>query len=383
MCHPCGQAWSECVEIYRQSRSKYWYVTVYVDGQRKRKSTKQTKRSAAMEAAMQMMREAAQPEPAPPLVKTIPTIEQFAVEAFLPFLDGCTLDPDTVLYYRNGWRLLKGTLLMTAALPDGTPYRNTLLDQVFFSDVDTLAVPGGPSNMNNMRRTLRRMLSLAVDRKVLTASPRIRLVREVQRTAVYPPELEQKCLAVAKQPLTDIFLLVFDSGVRPDESLHLQWPDMLWDKNLIHIRWGKTALSERYVPMSERVKQMLIGRLKASKSRWVFPSTRKKDAPFGYTVITKRFRALREAVGIPKDLVLYSGRHTFATDLLDSTGNIKLVAETIGHASVETTARYLHPSKKGLADHVNSRNTARAQEGEKAIPADFGHTFGHTTVPVQ
>jgi integrase len=41
------------------------------------------------------------------------------------------------------------------------------------------------------------------------------------------------------------------------------------------------------------------------------------------------------------------------TDMLDRTGNIKLVSETLGHASVETTARHLHPSKKGLAEHVN------------------------------
>jgi hypothetical protein len=51
-------------------------------------------------------------------------------------------------------------------------------------------------------------------------------------------------------------------------------------------------------------------------------------------------------------------------------------------ASVETTARYVHPSKKGLADHINQRNTTRAQEGE-AAPLESGHTFGHTMVVVQ
>jgi integrase len=357
------------MEIYKQEGSKYWIADFRVNGRRIRKSTKQTKRSAAQEAAMLMLREAQSgPVLAPVQPKTIPSIEQFATETFLPFLDGCTLDSDTILCYRNGWRLLKGT-----------GYQSTPLDQVCFSDVDTLTVPGGPSNTNNMRRTLRRMLSLALDKKVLKACPRIRLVRERKRTAVYSPELEKKVLAMAEQPLHDIFLLVFDSGVRPDESLHLRWDDMLWAKSLIHIRWGKTPLAERHVPMSDRVKMMLKARAQGSKSEWVFPSTRKQKSPLGYTVITKRFRALRKAIGIPADLVLYSGRHTFATDLLDRTGNIKLVQETLGHASVETTARYLHPSKKGLAEHVNQRNTTRAQEGEAAAATvDFGHTFGHT-----
>jgi hypothetical protein len=70
------------------------------------------------------------------------------------------------------------------------------------------------------------------------------------------------------------------------------------------------------------------------------------------------------------------------TDMLDSTGNIKLVSETLGHASVETTARYLHPSKKGLAEHVNQRNTARKGEAAAAV-VESGHTFGHTITFVQ
>jgi hypothetical protein len=360
------------MEIYKQGCSKYWIADFRVNGRRIRQSTKQSKRSAALEAAMLILREAQSGPVAPPVVvKAIPTIEQFANGTFLPFLTNCTLRRSTINCYRNGCRLLKNT-----------GYAHTRLDQVCFSDVDMLTVPGGPSNTNNMRRTLRRMLSLALDKKVLAGCPRLRLVRENRRTAVYSPPMEKKILEMAEQPLLDIFLLVFDGGVRPDESVHLRWPDMLWDKNLIHIRWGKTPLSARYVPMSERVKQMLVGRLKASKSEWVFPSSRKKGFPIGYTPISKRFKKLREAAGIPADLVLYSARHTFATDLLDSTGNIKLVAETLGHASIETTGRYCHPSKKGLAEHVNQRNVARAQEGETA-PVEFGHVFGHASAMVQ
>ena len=83
--------------------------------------------------------------------------------------------------------------------------------------------------------------------------------------------------------------------------------------------------------------------------------------------------------------MLYSGRHTFATDLLDATGNIKLVSETLGHASVATTERYVHPSKRGLADiiNINQRNATRAREGELQGEISDGHTFGHTHPIVQ
>ena len=55
-------------------------------------------------------------------------------------------------------------------------------------------------------------------------------------------------------------------------------------------------------------------------------------------------------------------RHSFATDMLDRTGNIVLVGKLLGHRSVTTTQRYLHPEMKGMAELVNARNAMRAAE---------------------
>ena len=51
--------------------------------------------------------------------------------------------------------------------------------------------------------------------------------------------------------------------------------------------------------------------------------------------------------------------------MLDRTGNIVLVGKMLGHSSVTTTQRYLHPSMKGLAELVNERNAMRAQEEDQ------------------
>jgi hypothetical protein len=42
-----------------------------------------------------------------------------------------------------------------------------------------------------------------------------------------------------------------------------------------------------------------------------------------------KFRQARTKAGLPKNLVLYSGRHDFGTRVLKKTGNLKLVMQTM------------------------------------------------------
>jgi len=46
--------------------------------------------------------------------------------------------------------------------------------------------------------------------------------------------------------------------------------------------------------------------------------------------------------GITKDVHPHLLRHTFATDLLRSTKNIRLVQKSLGHASLSSTMIYTH-----------------------------------------
>jgi site-specific recombinase XerD len=90
----------------------------------------------------------------------------------------------------------------------------------------------------------------------------------------------------------------------------------------------------------------------------VFPSKRSKSRHITLTAVEKPFRKSRKEAKLPEDLVLYSARHSFATDLLDRTGNLKLVADVLGHGSVATTGKYLHPALKQVAQIVDQRSAA-------------------------
>jgi site-specific recombinase XerD len=90
----------------------------------------------------------------------------------------------------------------------------------------------------------------------------------------------------------------------------------------------------------------------------VFPSKRSKSRHITLTAVEKPFTKTRKEAKLPEDLVLYSARHSFATDLLDRTGNLKLVADVLGHGSVATTGKYLHPALKQVAQIVDQRSAA-------------------------
>jgi integrase len=303
-----------------------------------------------MEVAAELIRQAQQgdiPKPKGP----IPTLNAFAEESFLPYVQGSQLDPDTKRYYENGWRMLQVTSIAGRSI-----------DNIKAAQAAMLEFPGSGSNANCALRTLRRMLSFARDAEYITNVPKIALRKENERSATFSPELEKALLDAAPQPLRDVFLISQDSGLRPDEVIRMRWDNVLWDKNLIFNPDGKTAKARRHVPLSERVRAALRARAEGTTSEWVFPSSRKKGAHISYFMVAKGMMKVRKKLALPPDLVLYSARHTFATDMLDKTGNLSLVQKMLGHESILTTQRYLHPKLKDVAQLVDQRNAENADE---------------------
>lgn len=351
------------MEIYKRDGSKYWLVDFVVNGKRFRKSTRATTKTRAMEVAAELIK-AAQMDAEPAHKGPAPFLNVFATEKFLPYVEGSQLDSDTKRYYENGWRLLSET-----------PIAGWRLDRIKTSDAEGLKFSGTGSNANCAFRTLRRMLSLAKDWNIVQSAPKIKLRKEKERSAIFTPEREAAFLAAAPQPLHDVFLISQDSGLRPDEVIRMRWDNVLWDKNLIFNPDGKTERSRRHVPLSDRVRSLLRVRAQGATSEWVFPSKRKKGSHISYFPVAKQFSKAREAAGLPDDLVLYSARHSFATDMLDRTGNIVLVQKMLGHESVTTTQRYLHPELKGIAELVNQRNTEHASRNLRHSLRHSGETI--------
>ncbi len=77
---------------------------------------------------------------------------------------------------------------------------------------------------------------------------------------------------------------------------------------------------------------------------------------------------------------LYCCRHTFATDVLEPTGNLAALMKVLGHADAQTAMKYQHPGLEQIRKAVEERN-----RGNAAITAatDSPHKSPHTAEWVQ
>ncbi|HET6180526.1 MAG TPA: tyrosine-type recombinase/integrase [Candidatus Sulfotelmatobacter sp.] len=120
-------------------------------------------------------------------------------------------------------------------------------------------------------------------------------MKEVGREVIIDPETEAKLLAVAKQPMKDVLILIQDTGLRPEEVFRIRIENINWNLRLIFNPNGKTKAARRHVPISERMLELLMVRCSDKREGWLFPSPRAKAGHL--TTVAKQFRDARMQSG--------------------------------------------------------------------------------------
>jgi integrase/recombinase XerD len=144
---------------------------------------------------------------------------------------------------------------------------------------------------------------------------------------------------------------IYSCGLRLQEGLHLQVPDIDSGRGQLHIRHGKGG-KERVVPLPERTLHGLRRYWQSHRHPlWLFPSRAwaplaHATGPMNPTSTQRAFRAAVEASRISKPATIHTLRHSWATHLLESGVNLRLIQAYLGHSSPRTTALYTHLTRK-------------------------------------
>ena len=144
-----------------------------------------------------------------------------------------------------------------------------------------------------------------------------------------------------------ILEVLYSTGVRVSELVGLNWSDIDFQLGIIRVI-GKGS-KERIIPIGEVALQALRDYSMEQGKKWgrvakgeaaVFLNRR------GDRITTRSVARVVEkhlrATGIPVRMGPHGLRHTFATHLLNSGADLRVIQELLGHVSLSSTQRYTH-----------------------------------------
>lgn len=172
-------------------------------------------------------------------------------------------------------------------------------------------------------------------------------------------------------------LTMLDAGLRVSEICALQLDHVDLSARRLTVRDGKGG-ADRRVPIPPRLATALEGWLERRTEEvdegcpWVFPT--RAGEPVHTNQLRRTVTRIVERAGLPEAdrISPHTLRHSFATDVLNHTGNLELVRRLLGHADISTTTVYLHLADADMEAELTAngfrsgKKTAEESEDEVA-----------------
>jgi integrase/recombinase XerC len=152
-------------------------------------------------------------------------------------------------------------------------------------------------------------------------------------------------LAVRDRAMLELF---YSSGLRLSELVNLRWIDLDLDGGEVRVL-GKGSKT-RVVPVG---RQAITALRALGAAEGMQPDSAifrgRGGAPINPRTVQLRMNRLALQQGLPKHVHPHLLRHTFASHMLESSGDLRAVQELLGHADIATTQIYTHLDFQHLA----------------------------------
>ncbi len=172
--------------------------------------------------------------------------------------------------------------------------------------------------------------------------------RKVTRRAfAFSKEQITQLIDVASNPKHRALIMsMYGAGLRVSEVVKLKPQHIESSRHLIRVEQAK-GYKDRYTILSDRLLMELRNYWHCfHPGEWIFFG-RDRTRPMPIGSAQKIFYLIRNRAGISKGS-LHTLRHSFATHMLESGTDIFELKRMLGHASLKTTAGYIHISKEHL-----------------------------------
>ena len=142
--------------------------------------------------------------------------------------------------------------------------------------------------------------------------------------------------------------LLYSSGLRVSEVCALRWSDLDFGQGLVTVL-GKGS-KQRVVPVGSHARtalQALLTQSGDAVQAFVFPG--RGGRQISSRAVQLRMHKVARQQGVDKRVHPHLLRHSFASHMLESSGDLRGVQELLGHADIATTQIYTHLDFQHLA----------------------------------
>lgn len=169
------------------------------------------------------------------------------------------------------------------------------------------------------------------------------------------PALLQAFDGLENQDHADLFRLCLFIGARSGNVMAMRWADLDLSRSTWNIP-GSRHKNARPVMLglSAQAVEVLERRKARAAAEWVFPAA----TTSGHVTTTRRSwgevrAAFAKALDLPSsDLRIHDLRHTLASWLVSAGTSLAMVGKALGHASLQSTARYAHLAPASVHEAV-------------------------------
>lgn len=170
-----------------------------------------------------------------------------------------------------------------------------------------------------------------------------------------------------------MFELVYSSGLRLSELVAVDVEDFDSDDQMLRVlgKGNKTRLVPVGRQARKAIKAWLKVRPELSSAGETALFTGQHGRRLGSRGVQRRLQRLSKICALPQDVHPHMLRHSFASHLLQSSGDLRAVQELLGHANIATTQIYTHLDYQHLAkvydaSHPRARRRRNSKNSSKS-----------------
>jgi integrase/recombinase XerD len=226
----------------------------------------------------------------------------------------------------------------------------------------------GPPSINSAASALRFFFTITAGRAELAHQlARAHYPRKLPR--ILAPEEVARLLEAAPGPglkYKAALSIAYGAGLRGGEVVMLRVGDIDSKRMFIRVEMGK-GRKDRHAMLSPQLLELLRAWWRQSRSQgWLFPG-QDQLRPLTVRQLNRVCHMAAAAAGLGAWVTPHTLRHSFATHLLESDIDVRVIQVLLGHAKLDTTARYAHVA-------TNILRTVMSPLERLTLPKDAGVT---------